>query len=58
LQALEYEQSGCLSHSSQNGGYYKAILAAMIHRAGTVEHVPKNMNSKGFEALQNFFHGV
>ena len=57
MKALEYENQGLLSHSSQSGGYYKAILAAMIHRPDSVEDVPKSMNSKGFDALCAFFQG-
>ena len=55
--ALEYEKEGCFSHSSQSGGYYRAILDAMINPPDSIEDVPKTMNSKGFEALSEYFRG-
>lgn len=55
--ALEYEEAAHFSHSSQSGGYYKAMLSAMIHRPNMVERIPKRMNNKGFDALCDFFEG-
>ena len=56
-QGKRYELEGCFSHSSQNGGYYRAILAAMVHFPNSVQIVPEGMNTKGFEALCSFFKG-
>ena len=57
-QAEEYECNGYFSHSCQNGGYYKAILAAMECCPESIQDVPKGMNSKGFDALCSFFRGL
>jgi hypothetical protein len=54
--ALMYEVAGQFFHSMLHG-YYRALLAAMLHCDG-VQNVPTTLKGKTYDQLRKFFEGV